>query len=195
MKHQGTKLLVSDRLILRRFVMEDAQAMYNNWASDSEVTRFLMWPAHENVEASKEILSEWTSKYCEDTFYLWAITVKENGECPIGSISVIDNNDRIKMMHIGYCIGKQWWNQGIMSEAFGLIISYLFNEVQVNRIEARHDPRNQASGKVMIKCGLQYEGMQKEADWNNQGICDVSLYAILAKDYHAENKKKSYSEP
>lgn len=185
MKHQGTKILESDRLILRRFVTDDAQAMYENWASDSEVTKFLMWPTHENVEDSKKILSEWTSKYCESDFYLWAITIKENGDFPIGSISVVDKNDRIKAAHIGYCIGRQWWNQGITSEAFDLIISYLFNEVQVNRIEARHDPRNPASGKVMKKCGLKYEGMQREADWNNQGICDSSIYAILAKDYGA----------
>lgn len=185
MKHQGTKMLVSDRLILRRFVMDDAQAMYENWASDCEVTRFLMWPTHENVEDSRRILSDWTSQYEKDDFYIWAITIKENGKDPIGSISVVDKNDRIKMARIGYCIGRQWWNQGITSEAFKLIISYLFNEVQVNRIEAGHDPRNPVSGKVMRKCGLQYEGTQREAAWNNQGICDSSIYAILAKEYYA----------
>ena len=177
-------MLESDRLILRRFVMDDAQAIYDNWASDSEVTKFLMWPTHENVEATRKILSDWTSQYYKDDFYIWAITIKENGDSPGGSISVVDKDDRIKMVHIGYCIGRQWWNQGMISEAFGLTISYLFNEVQVNRIATRHDPRNPASGKVMQKCGLKYEGMQREADWNNQGICDASMYAILAKDYN-----------
>lgn len=89
------------------------------------------------------------------------------------------------MVHVGYCIGRQWWNQGITSDSLSLIISYLFDEVKVNRIEAIHDPRNPSAGKVMLKCGFKYEGTQREAAWNNQGLCDASLYAILAKDFYA----------
>jgi len=183
MKHQGTKALESDRLILRRFTMDDAQSMYENWANDSEVTKFLMWPTHENIEVSKNVLADWTSQYINDDYYSWAITIKDKGDFPVGSIGIVDKKDKTKMMHIGYCIGRKWWNQGITSEALSLIISYLFNEVQVNRIESRHDPNNPNSGKVMLKCGLKYEGTQREADWNNNGICDASMYAILAKDF------------
>lgn len=53
-------------------------------------------------------------------------------------------------------------------------------EVGVNRLESRYDPN---SGYVMKKCGMKYEGTMREADWNNQGICDFSEYAILAKEY------------
>ena len=52
MKHQGTKTIETPRLILRRFTLEDAPAMYRNWASDPEVTKFLTWPAHSSVEIS-----------------------------------------------------------------------------------------------------------------------------------------------
>ena len=186
MKHLGTKTLESDRLILRRFTMDDAQAMYENWAGDSEVTKFLMWQTHENIEASKAILSEWMSQYGNDNYYNWAITIKESGDMPIGSIGTVEVKDIVKMVHIGYCIGRKWWNRGITSEAFGRIISYLFDEVQLNRIESRHDPVNVGSGRVMQKCGLIYEGTQRESDWNNQGICDTSWYAILARDYFAQ---------
>jgi len=68
------------------------------------------------------------------------------------------------MVHIGYCIVRQWWNQGITSEAFNLIISYLFNEVQVNRIESKHDPKNPGSGTVMLKCGLKRGGLEQSRD-------------------------------
>ena len=160
--------------------------MFENWAGDTEVTRFLMWQTHENIEVSKSILSDWTGQYGKDDFYNWAIIIKENGGLPIGSIGAVDQKENAMLAHIGYCIGRKWWNQGITSEAFELVISYLFNEVRVNRIESRHDPRNTGSGRVMQKCGLQYEGTQREADWNNQGICDASLYAILAKDFFAK---------
>lgn len=59
-------------------------------------------------------------------------------------------------------------------------MDFLFDEVKVNRIEARHDPRNPNSGKVMLKCGLRYEGTRIQADRNNaSGLCDVALYGLV----------------
>ena len=59
MKHLGTVELKTDRLILRRFTMDDAEAMYRNWASDPEVTKYLTWPAHANPEISRKDLERW----------------------------------------------------------------------------------------------------------------------------------------
>lgn len=109
--------------------------------------------------------------------------VQENGDEPIGTISVVEQNDDLNLVHIGYCIGSKWWHQGITSEAFAAIIPFLFKQVKVNRIEARHDPNNPNSGNVMKKCGLTYEGTLRQADRNNQGIVDVAIYSILAKEY------------
>ena len=105
---------------------------------------------------------------------------------PIGSISVVHRDDHVEMVQIGYCIGKAWWGNGITSEALNALIHFFFNKVKVNRIEARHDPRNPNSGKVMLKCGMKYEGTMRESDRNNQGICDASMYAILVKDFYAD---------
>ena len=183
MKHIGTKTLVTDRLILRQFKLDDAKAMYNNWARDEEVTKFLMWPHHDSIEDSKSTLTDWISHYEEDDFYLWAITLKENYNSPIGSIGVVEKNDKTEMVHIGYCIGRKWWNKGITSEALSALIEFFINTVGVNRVESRHDTNNPNSGRVMLSCGMKYEGTMREADWNNQGICDAKMYAILAKDY------------
>jgi ribosomal-protein-alanine N-acetyltransferase len=183
MEHKGTKQLETKRLILRQFTIEDAPAMYKNWASDKEVTKYLMWPAHEDVSVSESVLKEWTDNYSKESNYQWAIVFKEYGEEPIGSITVVNSIDEtIKKAHIGYCIGKKWWQLGITSEALCAVITYLFDEVGLNRIEARHDPRNPNSGKVMQKCGMKYEGTLRQNDWNNQGICDASYYAILANE-------------
>ena len=56
MKHLGTKTIETRRLVLRRFTLSDAEPMYRNWASDPEVTRYLLWPAHESEEETKGIL-------------------------------------------------------------------------------------------------------------------------------------------
>ena len=180
MKHLGTKQINTGRLILRRFSVDDAQAMYDNWASDPEVTKYLTWPAHSSPEVSRMVLESWVSGYERDDFYQWAIEFE--GE-PIGSISVVSKNDQAELVHIGYCIGRKWWHQGIMSEVLSAVIRFFFEEVGVNRIETRHDPNNPHSGGVMRKCGMRFEGSLRQSDWNNQGICDASWYAILRSEY------------
>ena len=179
MEHCGTRQLETDRLILRRFVNEDAAAMYKNWASDDAVTKYLMWPTHSSEEISQGVIKDWVNSYSNEKYYQWAIVLKENGDEPIGSISVVDMKENISAAHIGYCIGRTWWNKGITSEALKAVMAFLFDEVDVNRIEARHDPRNPNSGKVMQKCGMKYEGTLRSSDWNNQGICDACYYALL----------------
>lgn len=180
--HKGTKTLETPRLILRRAIMEDAQPMFRNWASDPEVTKFLTWPTYETADTANVILRSWIKEYEKEDFYQWMIVLKEISQ-PIGSISVVEHNDRVGKAEIGYCIGRSWWHKGIMTEAMQAVIAFLFDEVGMNRIEARHDPNNPHSGGVMKKCGMKYEGTTRAADRNNQGICDAAHYAILRSDW------------
>ena len=170
-------------MILRRYVNADAAAMYKNWASDQEVTRFLTWPTHPNQEVSGRVIEDWVNQYSDDSYYHWAIVLKDNGEEPIGDIAVVSLKENVSMAHVGYCIGRNWWHQGITSEALKAVMKFLFDVVDVNRIEARHDPRNPNSGKVMEKCGMKYEGTLHSSDWNNQGICDACYYALLKSEH------------
>lgn len=181
LKHKGTQPIETNRLILRRAVREDAEPMFRNWASDPEVTKFLTWPTYEKVETAHQILDQWVREYEKPDCYQWMIVLKELGE-PIGSISVVRRNDRVEEAEIGYCIGSHWWHRGIMSEALNAVIDYLFTEVGMNRVAARHDPNNPHSGAVMRKCGMIYEGTRRAGDRNNQGICDAAQYAILRSD-------------
>lgn len=186
MNHQGTQTLLTDRLILRRFYMTDAEAMYRNWASDPEVTKFLMWQPHPSVEESRRILAEWSNHYVNHAYYVWAIVWKETEE-PIGCISVNTIEEKTRCMTIGYCLGRAWWQRGIMTEAFRAVIRFLFEQVGVNRIEARHDPDNPASGAVMKNSGLIYEGTLRQAMLSNRGITDACMYSILKEEYDRSN--------
>lgn len=184
MKHLGTQRLETMRLILRKFSVGDADAMYRNWASDGEVARYLTWPAHSGVEVSKMVLEEWVSAYSGENYYQWAIVLKENGDEPIGSISAVHIREDISMVHIGYCIGREWWRRGIATEALGAVLDFFFGQVGANRVEAAHDPRNPNSGRVMAKCGMKYEGTMRGASRNNQGICDVCCYGLLKSEWN-----------
>ena len=92
-KDLGTKRLETERLILRRFTLEDAEKMYENWAGDPEVTKFLTWPTHESAEISRQILKEWVAAYDNPEIYQWCIEEKESGE-PVGSIAVVSRNEK-----------------------------------------------------------------------------------------------------
>lgn len=164
--------------------MEDAPAMYRNWASDPEVTKYLTWPPHANISVTESILTDWIGQYKNPDYYQWAITLKTKPEEPIGSISVVEPIDnRIQIAHIGYCIGKNWWHQGITSEALTRLIEFLFEEVGFNKVESRHAPENPNSGKVMQKACMKYEGTIRQHGWNNQGICDDCYYGLLKSEY------------
>lgn len=182
MKHLGTVTLETPRLILRKFTLEDSESMFNNWANDDEVTQFLTWPTHKSIQNSREIISMWIDGYTSGKSYEWCIELKETHE-PIGGISVVHLWEELASAEIGYCIGKAYWHQGITSEALSVVMDFLFKQVGVNRIEARHDSNNPNSGKVMENCGLKYEGTRIMADKNNTGICDVVLYGLIARDY------------
>ena len=182
MKHCGTQSIETERLVLRRFSIDDAEAMYRNWASDPKVTEFLTWPAHTSVEVSRAVLKDWVSSYSQNNYYQWAIVLKEHGCDPIGSIGAVQLDDSVSKVHIGYCIGEAWWHQGIMTEALKAVMKFFFDLVGANRIESRHDPRNPHSGMVMKKCGMKYEGTMRSSDRNNQGICDACWYARLKTD-------------
>lgn len=187
MKHLGTKSLETPHLFIRPFKLEYAKDMYQNWANDNEVTKFLTWQPHKDIAESEELTKGWIESYKNDDYYLWAIVLKEIDQA-IGSISVVNKNDKINMVTIGYCIGKKWWGEGIMTETLSEVIRFFFEEVGINRIELAHDPHNPASGKVMQKCGLINEGTLRQADINNQGLCDLCIHSILAEDYF-KNKK------
>lgn len=182
MNHIGTKTLETERLILRKFKDEDASDLFNNWASDSNVTKYLTWPTHENLDTSKYVIGLWLNEYSNSDHYNWCIELKEDGQA-IGSISVVSIDENVEAVEIGYCIGKEYWDKGIVTEAFSSIIKFLFEEVDVKRIVAKHDTNNPASGAVMKKCGLKFEGVNRKAGKNNTGICDMAVYSILKEEY------------
>ncbi len=181
MEHQGTQVLETERLLLRPFHAGDGMAMYRNWCSDAAVTRYLTWQPHESAAASEQLAQLWEAESRDPAVYQWAIVLKTLDE-PIGSLSVVRRQDDICAAELGYCLGRRWWGQGLMPEAVRAVIRYLIREVGMNRISACHDRNNPNSGRVMQKAGMQYEGVLRAAGRNNQGICDLVYYSVLAEE-------------
>ena len=186
MEHGGTVRLETERLILRRFTVEDAGAMYRNWASDPAVTEFLTWPPHPSEDATRRLLECWVRDYAKPDHYQWAIELKSLGEV-IGSLSIVRIDEDIDAMELGWCIGRRWWGQGIMPEAAAAMFRYLFEEVGVNRIAAKHAVDNPKSGRVMQKLGMTFEGVLRQVGRSNHGIEDDAQYSMLKSEYTQKN--------
>ena len=144
--------LETERLILRKFVSEDAGDMYKNWVRDPEVTKFLTWNPHESIDLTKKILDMWVKEYENPSTHRFAIVFKETNEV-IGSIDVVDYVDGSP--EIGYCLSRKYWNKGIMSEACKTMISYLFNQ-GFNKIVIEANENNVGSNRVIQKCGFTF---------------------------------------
>jgi [ribosomal protein S5]-alanine N-acetyltransferase len=184
LKHLGTKTINTDRLILRRFEISDANDMFKNWASDNEVSKFLSWDSHKDINFTKSLLDYWISDYSDEKNYHWAIELKEINEV-IGDIKVFHLKDKNSSCEVGYCLSRDFWNKGIMSEALNAVIKYLFEEIGLNRIVAMHNTKNIASGKVMIKNNMKYEGTLRQAGSLNDSFYDLNVYSILKSEWEA----------
>ncbi|MCL2004428.1 MAG: GNAT family N-acetyltransferase [Oscillospiraceae bacterium] len=185
LNHKGTITLETERLILRRFHIGDADAMFRNWAnSNLDIAKYLDWNG-----STFNTINNWIVAYEKDDSYNWAIVLKDLGE-PIGYINAHDIDDLRNMLEIGYAIGEKFWHKGIATEAARKIIAFFFEDVKVNRIAAKHNSTNPRSGGVMRKVGMSFEGTQRQASRTG---CDVVLYALLAEDYFNKSQAVSNS--
>ena len=169
MRHAGTQEIVTERLLLRRLLPRDAEMMYENWASDPEVTRFLRWEPHRNALQTAGLLAAWATLYPNPDYYQWAIVEKATGQV-FGSISIfnaalgaqekkaawpeLDTSGGV--WETGYCIGQKWWNQGFTTEALKAVVDYWFRNTDRNWLCCCYAKENPASGRVMEKAGFVY---------------------------------------
>lgn len=182
MEQKGSRVLKTERLVLRPFRASDAEAMFCGWASDPEVTKYLTWTPHESVEATRRYLETVEALSGQPNVYHWAI---ELGGEVIGDIELGTVDDWEGKGSLGYCMAKKHWGKGIMTEALKEVLRYAFEEVGMHRIEGSHVSANIGSKRVMEKCGLYYEGTRRDGFrlYSNGEWVDIDVRGILREDY------------
>lgn len=179
----GTRELETERLVLRRFKITDAQAMFTNWCTDPEVSRYLTWNPHTSLDVTKQLLEKWVANYDDPTTFRWCIEDKLTKE-PIGSIDVVKLEEINSIAVLGWCLSRKFWGFSLMPEAVAAVEKFLFEDVNIHRIEAFHHIDNHQSGRVMQKSGMTLEGIRRKAWLDNAGhFTDLTIYAILKEDY------------
>ena len=154
-------ILETDRLLLRPFAPEDAEAMYTVWCADPEVTRYLTWNPHESLEVTRKVLGGWISEYEKPERLNFAVVLRQTGEL-MGGIDVVGYLGGVNGTPvIGYVLGRKYWNHGYMTEACRKVLEHLFSlgypEVRIDAM-----PENTGSIRVIEKCGGEYIGTEIE---------------------------------
>ena len=179
--------LETERLVLRRLTMRDAEDIYR-YSRDTEVARHVLWEAHRSIGDSRAYLRYMLRRYRQHEPASWGIEYKATGAI-IGTIGFMWIQTDNSAAEVGYSLSRAYWNQGIMTEALRAVLRYGFTRLHLNRIEAQHELTNPASGAVMRKCHMKKEGTLRSRLFNKGRYVDVDLYAILKKEYDALTKR------
>lgn len=182
LNHCGSVTLHTPRLTLRKFTRADVDAMFHNWASDPEVTKYLLWRYHTAPSETRDVIEYWTSQYRRRDFYEWAI-VPVGFDEPIGSCGASRARGKRGVWEIGYCLGKPWWGMGYCTEAAQAMIQLFFDRVGCRELIAMHEIGNDASGRVMQKCGMIPLGSKPEHVRSDHGILLCQVYHITVDSY------------
>ena len=171
----------TERLVLRPFSTSDARDLFGIY-SDPEVMRFWSSTSWGSIERAHETL-ERDIKGFENGEHLCLALERERDARMIGQCTLFKISEDCRRAEIGYCLASGAWGNGYMHEALRALIAYGFTHLNLNRIEADIDPRNEASVKSVERLGFVREGLLRERWIVNGEDSDSAIYGLLYKDW------------
>jgi ribosomal-protein-alanine N-acetyltransferase len=168
----------TEHLSLRKPRMDDAPAIFAVYAQDPEVTRYMTWRPHKNVEETRRIVKLMLKLWDEGNSYSYVLTSKDS-DSAIGMISM--HSDGFKV-GLGYVLARPHWGKGYMTEAVRTMVNWLLEQPDIYRVFAICDVENLASGRVMEKAGMIREGILHRNSIHpniNDEPRDSFIYAIV----------------
>lgn len=179
-------MMETERLLLRPVYGTDLADIYE-YGSDPQVTQYLTWETMERVDQAKVAIDE---IYSQPGIY--GITLKASQKL-IGVIDLRLDPDHDKGS-FGYVLNRDYWGRGYMTECLEQILWLAFHQLRLNRMESTHYLGNEASGRVMVKCGMIYEGTGVQELMIKGNYVDVIHYAMLQDNWEGRRSKSAISE-
>lgn len=176
----------TDRMIFRSVKRGDCKDIFE-YSSDPRTSQYLLWDPHESIEYTKSFIEIILSKYKIGEYNDWALVLKENKKM-IGTCGFTRIDERNGVAEIGYVLNPKYWGMGLATEAAKKVIDFAFNELGVNRVEARFIFGNEASQKVMNKVGMKFEGYQRESLFSKGKFKTIGISSILKREYLLKDK-------
>ena len=142
-------------LHLRRPTMDDAEQVFQGYAQDPAVSKYMIWRPHQDIDTTRAFLDRCAHCWRDGTAFPWLITGKEEG-APLGIIELRIDGHRADL---GYGIARRDWGNGYTTEAVEVIVQWAMAQESIYRVWATCDVENLASARVLEKAGLQKEGI------------------------------------
>ena len=155
-KLDAPSALTTERLLLRKPVEEDAQPIFDAYASDPDIPRYMTWLAHRDVESTRDFLRFCVSQWNENVNFEYVVERLSHPGTPIGMIGMHPGPGRVGF---GYVLARDHWGKGYTSEALKALVDWSLQQDGVHRAQAFCDLENPASARVMEKAGMTYEGI------------------------------------
>jgi RimJ/RimL family protein N-acetyltransferase len=142
------------RLLLRPTTEADASAIFDGYATDPLVVRYLTWRAHASLEQSRQFAVWCEQAWASGEAFPYAIVMRETGVM----IGMLELRLSGHLVELGYVLARAEWGKGYMSETVKAAVDWCLAQPQIFRVEALCDVDNRASARVMEKAGMKREG-------------------------------------
>ena len=180
----------TERLLLRKIRIPDAPDMFE-YSKNPDVTRFLLWDPHPNVEHTRNYIDYLQDRYRDGKYYDWAIVLKSTGKM-IGTCGFSAVYPEHRSAEVGYVLNPAFRGQGYAVEALCAVLDFGFRRMLLNRISAKCVDENLPSERVMQKVGMQYEGTERSAMLVKGQFRNMKVYSILREEYLSRQKSKPF---
>jgi len=148
--------LMTARLRLRKPTLADAGPLFRAYTTDKHVTRFLVWTPHGSETETHDYLEHCLGEWSKGSSFPYVMETRDGLSGPIG---MIDLRKRSQAMDFGYVLARSHWGQGLMTEALAAAVDWSLDQPEIWRASAFCDVDNGASGRVMEKAGMSFEGI------------------------------------
>ncbi|KAB7672632.1 GNAT family N-acetyltransferase [Bacillus sp. B1-b2] len=176
-------VIESDELILTKIEDQHLHDLFTIYDNERVFEYCGIIPKHK-IQTVEKMIGHFERDFHKKSRIKWGIFAKKDRSKLVGIMEVMDFNQKVNMVTIGYFLAEDYWGKGLATEAVRIIISFLFNKVEVNRIQAEVMPANENSKRVLIKNGFIKEGLIRQASlWSGKGIVDLEIYSMLREDY------------
>lgn len=170
-------IFASDRLIARRFGLEDLAA-FVAMRNDPEVARYQSWESY-SADDGRRFIAELSGLEPGDPgWFQFALEERRTGGF-VGDCGLNILADDRRLAQIGYSIARPHWNRGLATEAVRSLAEFAFSAFGLHRITASADPRNAASCRVLEKAGFVKEAHFRQSEWFKGAWADDVVYARL----------------
>ncbi len=186
-------VLETARLLLRPLAKEDAVDMFD-YARRQDTSRFLLWSPHPSLAYTRSYLAMIGRFYRKGQFFDWAVVERSSGRM-IGTCGFTRLAEQHKTGEIGYVLNPDYHGRGYATEAVEAVIRFGFETLELNRIEGRYMVENLPSRRVMERCGLAFEGIQRQSMLVKGRYRDIGLCALLREEYDLLQRRSQARSP